>query len=315
MTRTADGASAASSAVSRMGLWLIVAAAVQWAMLGPMARVAFAEGVSALTVAFWRATLGALLFAAHAAFTQAPPLHRHDRWPAALLGVAGMAVMYVTYFKSVQYGGAALAAILLYAAPVWVALGAHFILRERVSAAEAAALGLTLIGVVLVALSGRNTSPDASQTAGQFAVTWPVLLFGTLSGLSYAGYFLMGRPLFGRNAPSRVLAWALTATSVVLLPFVDWRLHSTTAWLAIGFLAVLCTFGAYLCNATGLRTVAASRAATVATLEPVLAVVAAWLVWGERLAPLGLVGALLVVTGIVRSASRGTEVPQRDVAQ
>jgi len=311
MTRTADGASAASSAVSRLGLWLIVAAAVQWAMLGPMARVAFAEGVSALTVAFWRATLGALLFAAHASFTQAPPLHRRDRWPAALLGVAGMAVMYVTYFKSVQYGGAALAAILLYAAPVWVALGAHFLLRERVSVSEAGALALTLFGVVLVAVSGRG----ASTEAGQFAVTWPVLLFGTLSGLSYAGYFLMGRPLFGRNAPSRVLAWALAAASVVLLPFVEWRLHSTTAWLAIGFLAVVCTFGAYLSNATGLRTVAASRAATVATLEPVLAVVAAWLVWGERLAPLGLVGALLVVAGIVMSARRGAEVPQRDVTQ
>ena len=310
MTRTADGASAAASAGARMGRGVGVAAAVQWAMLGPMARVAFAEGVSALTVAFWRATIGALLFAAHAAFTQAPALHRRDRWPAALLGVAGMAVMYVTYFKSVQYGGAALAAILLYAAPVWVALGAHFLLRERVSVSEATALALTLLGVVLVALSGRSASPEA----GQFAVTLPVLLFGTLSGLSYAGYFLMGRPLFGRNAPSRVLAWALAAAAVVLLPFVEWRMHSNTAWLAIGFLAVVCTFGAYLCNATGLRSVAASRAATVATLEPVLAVMAAWLVWGERLAPLGMFGALLVVAGIVRSARRA-EVPQRDVAQ
>lgn len=91
-------------------------------------------------------------------------------------------------------------------------------------------------------------------------------------------------------------------------------MHSNTAWLAIGFLAVVCTFGAYLCNATGLRSVPASRAATVATLEPVLAVIAAWLVWGERLAPLGMFGALLVVLGIVRSARRA-KVPQRDVAQ
>src|SRR5690606_16764035 len=111
MTRTADGASTASSAVSvdaaarRRGMWLIVAAAFQWAMLGPMARVAFAEGVPSLTVAFWRALLAALLFATHAAFTRAPALHRTDRPRAVLLGVFGMALLYVAYFNSVQHGG------------------------------------------------------------------------------------------------------------------------------------------------------------------------------------------------------------------
>ncbi|MFN9311683.1 DMT family transporter, partial [Gemmatimonas sp.] len=94
---------------ARLGVWLVVAAAFQWALLGPVARVAFAEGIAPLTVAFWRATVAALLFAAHASVTRAHALRQQDRLPAMLLGVVAVAGLYVSYFKSVQRGGAALA--------------------------------------------------------------------------------------------------------------------------------------------------------------------------------------------------------------
>ncbi|MBL0939544.1 MAG: EamA family transporter [Gemmatimonadaceae bacterium] len=320
MTETAGDAKTVSSAVSGStgvnGTWLIVAAAFQWAMLGPMARVAFAEGVPSLTVAFWRATLAALLFAAHSAFTRAPALHRTDRPRAILLGVLGMALLYVAYFNSVQHGGAALAAILLYSAPIWVAVGAHTLLGERVSRTEVGALSLTLIGVVLVALSSGDASGESSGSSS--GVSYLALMWGVLSGLSYAGYFLLGRPLFARNTPSRVLTWVLIVTALVLLPFAEWQFFSLKAWGALAFLAAIGTFGAYLCNATGLRTVPTARAATIATLEPVLAVGAAYLVWGETLAPLGLFGGALVVLGVVLSArgSRGgANVRERDVRE
>ena len=80
------------------GVWLVVAAAFQWALLGPAARVAFAEGASPLTVAFWRATVASLLFAAHAAVTRAPALRRIDRpWAIGLgvVAVAGSLVVFV----------------------------------------------------------------------------------------------------------------------------------------------------------------------------------------------------------------------------
>ena len=48
------------------------------------------------------------------------------------------------------------------------------------------------------------------------------------------------------------------------------------AWGATVFLAVVCTYGAYLANACGLQRLEPSRAVTIATLEPVVAVVAAY---------------------------------------
>jgi len=284
-------------AVPNTGVLLVVAAAFQWALLGPVARVAFSEGVPPLTVAFWRATVAALLFATHAAFTRACPLRGQDRRAAMTLGVVAVAGLYVSYFESVQRGGAALAAILLYSAPVWVALGAHFVLRERVTWPEALALLITLVGVVLVALF-----PVSGNVA--IAATPAAVLWGLGSGMAYALYFLIGRALFTHNAPARVMAWALATGAVVLAPFVQWGAMAWRAWAAIAFLATVATYGAYLANANGLRLIGPSRASTIATLEPVLAVVAAFLLWGERLSPMGLLGAALVVAGVLLAARR-----------
>ena len=277
------------------GVWLVVAAAFQWALLGPVARVAFAEGVAPLTVAFWRATVAALLFATHAAFTRAHALRYTDRLPAMALGVVAVAGLYVSYFESVQRGGAALAAILLYSAPVWVALGAHFVLHERVSRLEAGALLLTLGGVTLVALYPAAGSADIQASV-------PAVAWGLGSGIAYALYFLIGRSLFANNAPARVMAWALATGAVVLAPFVQWHLLTLRAWSAIAFLATVATYGAYLSNANGIRAIGPSRASTIATLEPVLAVAAAYLMWGERLSPVGLLGAVAVIGGVLLAA-------------
>jgi drug/metabolite transporter, DME family len=279
----------------QIGVWLVVAAAFQWALLGPVARVAFTEGVPPLTVAFWRAAVAALLFATHATVTRAHALRRGDRGSAMGLGVVAVAGLYVSYFESVQRGGAALAAILLYSAPVWVALGAHFVLREQVPFREAAALLLTLAGVVLVALFPAAGNAEVQATPA--AIAW-----GLGSGIAYALYFLVGRSLFTHNAPSRVMAWALATGALVLAPFVQWGALTWRAWGAIAFLATVATYGAYLCNANGIRYIGPSRASTIATLEPVLAVVAAFFVWGERLSPVGLLGAAAVIGGVLLAA-------------
>jgi drug/metabolite transporter, DME family len=273
----------------------VVAAAFQWALLGPVARVAFGEGATPLTVAFWRASLAALCFAAHAAWHRSPPLVPAHRGKAMLLGTVAVAGLYVSYFETVQRGGAALAAILLYSAPVWVAIVSHLVLKERVRGREALALALTFAGVVLVALFPAGAQADIQATPAAVA-------FGFGSGVAYAVYFLIGRPLFVANTPARVMAWVLATGALVLAPFVTWRVLSWRATVAIGFLALVGTYGAYLANATGLTRIGVSRAATIATLEPVLAVMAAWLLWNERLSPLGFVGVVAVVGGVIWAA-------------
>ncbi len=290
----------------RIGTGLMVLAALQWGMIGVAGRVAMAGSVPPLTVAFWRAALGALLFAAHARWVGAGPLRAEDRAATAGLGFGGVALMYLAYLNCVQQGGAALAAILLYSAPLWVAVGAWIFWKERPGFRGSLPLGSTLAGVVTVAMASGG-GPQSVRISGT-ALGW-----GLVSGLSYSLYYLLGRRLFARNSPARVLAWALTIGAVALFPFVSVVSMPGRAWAATAFLAVVCTYGAYFAYAGGLQRLGPSRASTNATLEPVVAVVAAYHVWGEQLSAVGLAGATAVIGGVVWSAREdaGDDSPDR----
>jgi len=286
----------------------ILLAAVLWGLLGPASYVALRDGVAPLEIAFWRAALAAPLFAVHAvaagggraAFRAA----RGDLPALAAFGVVGVSVFYGAYQLAVREGGAALAAVLLYTAPAWVALLARGVLGERLTPRRLLAVALTLGGVALVATAGGGP-----LRVGTAAVGW-----GLLSGLSYALYYLFGRRYFARHPAPVVFTVALPVGALGLLPFVRFQETTTpAAWAAIVFVAVVPTYGAYLLYAAGLRRVDATRAATLATVEPVVAAVAAYAAFGERLAPLAYLGGAVVLAGVLLStgAAEARPAPRR----
>lgn len=279
------------------GYAYIVAAALLWATLGPVARFLLQEGVTALEIGFWRAAIAAVLFAAHAAA-------RRDAWVAsrdlpAIGGFAllGVALFYVAFFRAVETGGAALAAILLYTAPVWVALAARIWLRELITMRKAAAIALSLAGVVLVA---AGSDEPGSRSIGASAIAW-----GLLSGVTYASYYLFGKRYFTRYEPARVFAIAMPLGAAALLPFVQFTQKPAWAWLLLLFIAAVPTYGAYLLYAAGLARTDATRAATIATIEPLAAALLAHAVWGEALHTAGYAGAALILCGVLVTTAGG----------
>ena len=83
------------------------------------------------------------------------------------------------------------------------------------------------------------------------------------------------------------------------MPFDAVRLATGPIWLDIALMAGLSTYLAYLVYYLGLRRVEASKAVLVATIEPVVAAILAAALFGERLGPWGIVGAVLVLAAAV----------------
>ena len=207
-----------------------------------------------------------------------------------------MTIFYWSYFRAVELGGAALAAILLYTAPAWVALAAALWLGERMTVRKSIAVTLTLAGIALVALGSGS---GVSATAGEATSRLPAFAWGLLSGLAYAGYYLFGKRYFARYDASTLFAYALPLGAALLLPAVRFAPKSASEWSVLLFLAVVPTYGAYLLYSFGLARIEATRAATVATLEPVAAAALAYVVWGEALRGIGYAGAALVLAGVL----------------
>jgi DME family drug/metabolite transporter len=283
-----------------MGYLFVAIAAVLWGLLGPVTRVALREGMGAVEVAFWRAVLGAGIFAVHAVAIRKVRLDRRDLPSVAAFGVVGVAGLMACYSRAVETGGAALAAILLYTAPLWVALLSTLFLRERMTRRKLLALGVATLGVAGIA---------ASSGGGGIRLTPAALGWGLASGFAYALYYLFGKRYFARYATATLFIYALPVGALAMLPLTDFSHKTPTAWAALAFLGLVSTWLAYLFYSAGLRRVEATRAATVATVEPVVAAVAAFAMWGERLSPVGYACAAVVLLGVLLMVGGDGEKP------
>lgn len=275
------------------GYLFVLCAAALWALIGPLSKQAIAFGVAPLEAAFWRSAIGWSLFAAHALATRSYKLQRADAPAVAAFGVFGVATLFGAYILSIHYVGAALASVLLYTAPAWVAVLAWLMLGESMTGNKILALCMTLTGVACVSLG-----PSLVSGQGLVAVNLPGILLGLLSGLSYATYYIFGKRYLGRYATPTLFLYALPVGCLCLLPFVSFRSHTWQAWLTLAALGLTTTYGAYSVYYAGLRILSATRTAIVASLEPVLAATLAYFWWNERFDLAGYAGSALILGAV-----------------
>jgi len=279
------------------GYLYVLCAAALWALIGPLSKQAIAYGVAPLEAAFWRSALGWSLFAAHALCTRSWKLQRADAPAVAAFGVFGVATLFGAYILSIHFVGAALASVLLYTAPAWVAVLAWLMLGESMTGNKILALGLTLVGVACVSLG-----PSLLSGQGLGAVNLPGILLGLLSGFSYATYYIFGKRYLGRYATPTLFFYALPVGCLCLLPFLPhgpfgpkpWQ-----AWLTLAALGLCTTYGAYSVYYAGLRRLEATRTAIVASIEPVLAAALAYVWWDERFDLSGYLGSALILAAVL----------------
>ena len=312
-----------------VGIGLVVISAFGYGSGSILAGPIYATGVDWLTLVGWRFLIGA---AAGWIWVLASPgrrsaLRRMSRRQVAV--ALGLGALFTgnagTYYASLETVPAALAGVVVYTYPVMVAvLSLRFATRlpgrrpwiaaglavagsalalGGIDVAEAPPIG----GLVLVFLSGfiysvwiilsawlsgerrdrlATESAQAGSPAGDAAVTTTVMMTATAAVYAIAA-FVAGRPLDPAAVPQ-------------------------AAWPAIGAVAFVASFLAIQTFYAGARRIGAARAALTATVEPLIIVTLAWVFLDQRLAPIQLVGAALIVAGVViaQTAPRPTGAPE-----
>jgi drug/metabolite transporter, DME family len=273
------------------GYTFIILAAFCWGGIGPVSKYAFAQGMTPLEVAFWRALFGWIVFGTHAVWTRQTRVKRQDLPWVLSFGLWGVSLFYGSYLLAIEGGGAALAAVLLYTAPLWVVVLARIFLGESLTRLKLLCVMLGTSGVALVAFGqGAHHLGGASTRS----VAW-----GLLAGLLYGVYYVFGKKYLRSYATPTLFLYALPVGALGLAPFITISFPEPKTLLAVVFLALVSTFAAYSLNYAGLRRLESSRAATVATIEPVIAGAAAWVWWGETFTALGYVGSGMILLGVV----------------
>nr|MDQ3371045.1 DMT family transporter [Myxococcota bacterium] len=271
------------------GPLFVLGAALLWGTLGVLSTAAAARGVAPLEIALVRALIGALLFAAHALVTRARfPRGRDLAWSAAF-GLVGISLFYGVFQLALQAGGASLAVVLLYTAPALVALLAWGVLHERPTRTTVLLIACTIAGVALVSIGGGHG----------VTVSVASVAYGLVAGACYALYYLFGKTVLARNATSTTLTVVLGVGALGLVPFAPVSAKPLATWGLLAVIGLATSYLAIAAYAAGLRRMAPTRAAIIASFEPVIAVALAVVVLGEVLAPTAVAGAALVVGAVV----------------
>ncbi len=297
------------------GYFCVFMAALLWGLLGPLAKFGFAVGAQPLETAFWRALLGALFFLIHCLAFRLYKIRLKDFPMLFLFGLAGVSVFFGSYQIAVRESGAALASMLLYTAPAWVALLSRLFFKEPMTPLKLLALMVAMGGAALVSAG----SAGSAGGEGLFALKEMSLLgvgCGLLSGLTYALHYIFGKRYLRDYPAATLYLYTLPVGAMGLLPFVDFTFWpplasgqgsaSLTAWSVFLVLGLFTTYGAYMFYCAGLKRLDATRVAVTANLEPVMAALLAFLWWDEFFRPIGYVGGALVLTGVLLMVYDGT---------
>ena len=276
------------------GYLFIITAASCWGLIGIFSSFAFAQGLHPMEVAFWRALFAWLCFGTHALLRGETHLEKRDIPLLGFFGLFAIFLFYVSYQYAVKTGGAALAAVLLYTAPAWVVVCSFFFFRERLSVAKILAVILVIAGVYLISKSGGGKPAGTVSSAG-----WLALVSGLTAGFCYSLYYTVGKYFSGRYSSANLFLYVIPVGIICTLPFVDFAPKNAIAWASLIALSVISTYLANYCYYQGVTRLEAGRASIVATMEPVVATAAAYVILGESLSVLGYLGAAVIITAVL----------------
>jgi drug/metabolite transporter (DMT)-like permease len=206
----------------------------------------------------------------------------------ALLGVADAANAWC-YFRALAEGAVAPGVLAHYLAPVLVALAAPALLGEPRGRRTPLALALALVGTAALVLS----VPDGGAGA---AATRQALLFGGVSAIFYCATVLLSKQLGAAFADLELLSWHVLVAGALLLAGAGPLGPPAGLGSAVAG-GLVSTLVAGVLYYAGLRRVPAERAAILAYLEPLVAVLVGWAAFGEIPAPVAAAGGALIVAG------------------
>jgi drug/metabolite transporter (DMT)-like permease len=225
-------------------------------------------------------------------------------------GLVGVALVQWLYFVAIHNLPVGVALLIEFTAPLFVALFARFAYKERIRPRIWIAVALCLTGLTLVVelWSGIAFSTIGVTAAfgGALALTAYLLMAERERrhrdpvSLSFYG-FLFAALLWAVVQPLWEFPWGVLDDDVSLQG--NLSEYSAPVWALVGFIVVVGTMITFSLLTGALRHIGATRASIVATLEPVVATVIAWLWLGETLGTMQLVGGAIVLAGIFLAQS------------
>ncbi|WP_347860836.1 DMT family transporter [Salimicrobium sp. PL1-032A] len=273
------------------GIFLVVLAAIFWGITGGIADILMNKGWDPLVISFYRGFIGLLCFIGWFLISW------KENWIVsgklyffAILAGIGVAGNFTFYFLAIEASSIAVAATLMYTAPVFVLLVSFLLRIENSSWFKWICIIGVLIGIILLT-GAYNTEKLSAGFLGIAA--------GLGAGISYALFIFGFKKAAKIGKPQMILTTAFLAFSIVLFLLTDTKeLTDVTGSGDIGWFLLLGLLGAgasFIIYLIGVKWTSPSTASMVAMVEPVTASLFGVLILGDTLTFIQLAGMIIIL--------------------
>jgi drug/metabolite transporter (DMT)-like permease len=268
------------------------------------------EDIGPVSLAMARLTIGSMILVPWAwRAMAAAKLSREDHWRLALTGVVGFTLAFALGNWGLAHSTASNAALLITVEPASLILLSPLLLGERLSGREGLGAALAILGAAVIVVNGI---PGVTQA---LVPHWRGDVILIVSGVAYAAYSLLARPVLLRHPALVVTAYSIFWGAVAMLPLavLEWASGPPPVWTprAIAgtlYLGVVTTALGYAVWNWCLERVETPRVAIFLNIQPLGgALLGVW--WlGEQLTAFTVAGGLLILAGLhltVKAGRRG----------
>jgi drug/metabolite transporter (DMT)-like permease len=233
-------------------------------------------------------------------------VERGDRWRIILTSLIVPGLYFLAETYGLKLSSATSVSLLVATIPIFAAIFALLLLKERIGTWRGMGIALSVIGV------GTILTSVPGQAAG-----WKMVQAGNLLGLGAALcaalYMALGRDLLNRYSPLTITTFQALAAVLIFLPLAglelfthQWGETNAFTLAAVIYLALFCSVLAFFLWNYGISRLEASRAAVFTNLVPVFTVFGAYFLLGENIYAGQMIGGALVIGGVtLASAVKG----------
>ncbi len=216
----------------------------------------------------------------------------------SVLGLTGVTLLYIFQFIGIEYTTASTSAVLINTNVIFIVLLSATFLKEKFPLRKSAGIALSFVGVLVVIFAQMTNESIAFSNVFLIGC-----IFIILSAFCWAIYSIVGKRLLDKYDPFTVTTYAFVLGTIFFLPVVLPDITdviqgvSFNGWMAILYLALICSVFGYVAWYYALSRLEAGRAAVFLNLIPLFTIVISFFT-GEIPTFIFLIGAILIIYGV-----------------